>query len=71
MRPLRLYQHVFLSGAMRLIFNRTGYTPCEAKGAAFVALEAELRANADLPRHGWRLVQQTDITHTLTIVSRH
>jgi hypothetical protein len=62
MRPLRLYQHVFLHVSARFECARTGRTPCQAKGKA---LEEELKAKSELPKTGWRLVEQRDITHVL------
>lgn len=65
MRPLRLYEHVFVCGPSKFECVRTGRTPCQAKGKAFTALEDELKAKTDLPRKGWRLLSQRDITHVL------
>lgn len=63
-RPLRLYSQTFASGATHhLTIGTTGGTPCRAKAAAFLALEQTLVARPELPRTGWRLVTQVDVTH--------
>ena len=64
MRPIRLYQHRFSNGVQVLEIPRSGSTPCEAKGKAFAALEAEIRAH-QYPPLGWRLLKQDDITYLL------
>jgi hypothetical protein len=69
-RPLRLYKHVFVHGPLlqdpppeKLEFVRSGNTPCRAKSAAFVALEEKLKVDLTLPRSGWWLAGQVDVTH--------
>lgn len=66
MRPNRKYQHTFthLKEKRTLEFVTEGYTPCNAKQKAFLAIEAELKARPELPRGGWRLIRQQDISHT-------
>jgi hypothetical protein len=64
MRPIRLYLHRFVNGALVTEIARSGATPCEAKGRAFVALEETIRAQA-YPAQGWRLQKQSDITHLI------
>lgn len=66
MRPLRLYQHTFVNGTQRLDLVRTGDTPCAAKRKAFEALEQTLVDQPTLPKTGWRLQQQQDVTHLVT-----
>ncbi len=65
-RPVRLYKHVFTRSDQRLEFVLSGCTPCEAKAKAFRALETKLRADS-LPRLGWRLYQQLDVTHLASV----
>lgn len=65
-RPLRLYLHTFVADGASLHIARTGQSPCRAKSAAYVALEETLRARPELPRNGWRLLKQEDVTHMVT-----
>lgn len=62
-RPIRLYQHTFTrEGSPKLDIVRSGCTPCQARAAAFLALERKL-VEDHLPRGGWRLTTQKDVTH--------
>lgn len=61
-RPIRVYRHIFAREGQSLQFVRTGQSPCKAKASAYVALEEELKSK-DLPRTGWRLLSQEDVTH--------
>lgn len=69
MRPLRVYQLTFTNtvypGQPVLVYTRTGYTTCQAKGRGFIALEEDLRASPQLPKQGWRLLKQEDVTHLI------
>lgn len=66
-RPLRIYKHTFTHGTAAPIYiTRLGETPCVAKRKAFVGLEHELAASPTLPRNGWRLFKQQDVTALVT-----
>lgn len=67
-RPLRMYVHVFTAEGVTdpIRIARSGVTPCRAKNAAFVALEAQIATDGTLPKRGWRLLEQVDVTHLVT-----
>jgi hypothetical protein len=65
MRPIRLYRHTFGRQDARLEVVRSGCTPCQARAAAFRALEQQL-VKDQLPKQGWRLLGQVDVTHLVT-----
>jgi hypothetical protein len=65
-RPIRLYRHTFGRKDERLDFVRSGCTPCQARAQAFLALEQKLSQDS-LPRQGWRLLAQVDVTHLVTM----
>jgi hypothetical protein len=65
-RPIRLYKHTFERDTVKLVFVRSGATPCRAKAAAFLALEQKLQQD-QLPRTGWQLTAQVDVTHLATV----
>lgn len=64
MRPVRKYLHVFLhqKAGVQLEFETEGITPCNAKQKAFLAIEADLKLKPELPRTGWRLLRQQDVS---------
>lgn len=72
LRPIRLYQHTFVRGSLlqddppKLVVVRSGTTPCRAKAAAFVELEVQLKQK-QLPRQGWWLAAQVDVTHLAVV----
>lgn len=63
-RPARLYRIVFRSvhGPGEATFHRVGFTRCMAKASAFLALEEMLLTHPDLPRTGWYVVSQDEVT---------
>lgn len=59
-RPTVLYRFRFDHALYESIeIEAQGVSPCAAKDAAFVQLEAELRDKVDAPRDEWRMGERT------------
>lgn len=60
MRPIRRYRYVFTHPlSVTVTLDADGETPCIARGTAWQALEAQLRATPEVPVDNyWRLVHE-------------
>ncbi len=65
---MRVYTHTFVCGSFRQTITRVGETPCLAKRTARVEMERILAVDrTGLPKAGWTLQRQEDVTHRATV----
>lgn len=65
---MRVYTHVFVCGSFRHSVTRVGATPCLAKRTARAEMERILAVDTTgMPKTGWTLQRQEDVTHRVTV----
>jgi len=65
---MRVYTHTFVCGSFRREITRVGLSPCKAKRTAREEMERILSVDTTgLPKTGWTLQRQEDVTHRVTV----